>query len=86
MDPATNVLNGRSFTHADRVGKIRMGTSLFRINFHEVEVGPYAIDKIAQIKVHLATDDDCMVFVSQAIHRLEADGVYLVVDIWQSYA
>jgi hypothetical protein len=41
-------LDGRSFAHADRVGKIRMGTSLFRIHFHEVEVSPYAINKIAQ--------------------------------------
>jgi hypothetical protein len=40
--------NGRPFAHADRVGEIRMGTSLFRVDFHEVEVIPYAINKIAQ--------------------------------------
>jgi hypothetical protein len=45
---SSKYLNGRSLAHADRVGEIRMGTSLFRINFHEVEVSPYAVNKIAQ--------------------------------------
>jgi hypothetical protein len=41
-------LNGRPFAHADRVGEVRMGTSLFCVDFHEVEIIPHAINKIAQ--------------------------------------
>jgi hypothetical protein len=39
-------LNGRPFAHADWVSEVRMGSSLLRVDFHEVEVIPYAIDEI----------------------------------------
>ena len=41
-------LNGRPFAHADWVSEIRVGSSLLRVDFHEVEVIPYAINEIAQ--------------------------------------
>jgi len=41
-------LYGGSFAHAGWVGEVRMSSSLFRVDFHEVEVIPYAINKIAQ--------------------------------------
>ncbi len=34
------------------------------------------------LEVHFAADDDGMVLVGQAIHRLETDGVDFVVDVW----
>jgi hypothetical protein len=50
MDDTTfsKYFNGRPFAHADWVIKIRMGTPLLRVDFHEVEVIPHAINEIAQ--------------------------------------
>jgi hypothetical protein len=33
------------------------------------------------LEIHLAADDDCMIFMGQAIHRLETDGVDFVVHV-----
>jgi hypothetical protein len=81
MDPVADILDSRPLAHADRVKKIWVGTSLLCVDFHKTKVIPHAINEVIQVKVHLATYDNCVVVMGQTVHGLETDGVDFVVDI-----
>lgn len=81
MHLITHILNRAIIPHNQRLIKRRFLTPPLRVNAHEIQFFPAALDDVLDPEVELAGHDGCVGFVGESVQVVERDGVDFVVDV-----
>lgn len=81
VDGVAHILDAAPLSHDQRFAEIRLDPLPLRVDAHEVQVGPAALDHVGDAEVQLAGHDDGVGFAREGVEEGERDGVDFVVDV-----
>lgn len=81
VDSMTNMFNSRTISNNKTVAKIRVFSSLFCINTHQIQFSPNNFNKVIQIEIVFTRNNNCIRLMCQSINFFQTDLINLVVTL-----